>query len=146
MTNFPFKVDVTDDGEWGYHKIVEGADTVVPFKSAPTLVAQGQSFVNPAQYNNYVLNYTATKKGTLLAFIVDNLISGNESHNRYYGVRIMKNNDVIDSYTVYGDYGSGSMRHIAKYIDVDAGDVISLGTYTMNTSNISANIYCAVVE
>ena len=33
VVGFPFKVDVTDDGEWGYHKIVEGADTVVPFKS-----------------------------------------------------------------------------------------------------------------
>lgn len=61
-----FRFGITADGEYGYHKEVDGADTVIPFKSGIDLSKAIEMFSCTKPYGTYVL-YTAPEDGYYFA-------------------------------------------------------------------------------
>ena len=57
-----FRFGITADGEYGYHKEVEGADTVVPFKSDAELLAYGCT--NMYKYSGIGITGFLTEEGS----------------------------------------------------------------------------------
>lgn len=67
-----FRFGVTADGEYGYHKEVEGADTVVPFKTGGELIWSKISSVLPSEgtANNFTITINKPKKSDNVLLLV----------------------------------------------------------------------------
>lgn len=121
-SNFAYDVN----GIYGYRRKVNGADTVIPFRSNPRLVLFKHAYENsPKTYS-----YTADRKGKATV-IVENMDSAYTSQYTRAKLEVMKNGGII-----FSKYNAGRIVQDIE-VELDIGDVISI----TNSSSGSSIIY-----